>query len=117
MVDKEFTGALSALAHEARVEILQALADADGPLPFTEVKSRVGVSDPGRLNYHLGELREHLLRRTEDGYALTYRGEALVVAGTDGVRVDDATTDDAVCPVCGETDCDRLVHVHLAGGP
>ncbi|MEZ3142758.1 ArsR/SmtB family transcription factor [Halobaculum sp. MBLA0143] len=114
MVDQEFTGALSALTHEARVEVLRALADADAPLTFTELKSRVDVADPGRFNYHLGELREHFVRRTEEGYTLTYRGEGLVVAGKGGVRVETEPTDDGACPVCGETDCDRLVHVHLA---
>ncbi len=114
-MDEEFTGALSALAHEARVDILRALADADRPLSFTELKSRVDLADSGRFNYHLGELRDHFVRRAEEGYALTYRGRSLVVAGGNGVRVDDAP-DDATCPVCGETDCDRLVHVHLSPG-
>lgn len=115
MVDEEFTGALSALTHEARVDILRALADADGPLAFTELKSRVEVSDPGRFNYHLRELAQHFVRQTEAGYALTYRGQSLVVAGTSGVSVDDAGPDRTdVCPVCGDADCDRLVHVHLS---
>lgn len=114
MVDEEFTGALSALTHEARVDILRALADADGPLAFTELKSRVEMSDPGRFNYHLRELAQYFVRQTEDGYALTYRGKNLVVAGTGGVSVDDAPAGADACPVCGDDDCDRLVHIHLS---
>jgi DNA-binding IclR family transcriptional regulator len=114
MVDEEFTGALSALAHEARIDILRALADADAPLTFTELKTRVGLADAGRFNYHLGELREHFVRRTETGYALTYRGKRLVVAGSEGVDVASGTDPETTCPVCDEEDCDRLVHVHLS---
>jgi DNA-binding transcriptional ArsR family regulator len=119
MVSDEFTGALSALAHETRVEILRALADADEALSFTELKSRVDVTDPGRFNYHLRELRGHFVRERDGGYALTYRGEGLVVAGGSGVSVDGSEAAGAAsdCPVCGEADCDRLVHVHLAAGP
>lgn len=119
MVSEEFTGALSALTHETRVRILRALADADDALSFTELKSRVDVADPGRFNYHLRELRDHFVRESDEGYALTYRGEGLVVAGGSGVSVDEsrAAGDPSDCPVCGEADCDRLVHVHLAPGP
>ena len=117
MVSEEFTGALSALAHETRADILRALADADEPLAFTELKSRVDVADPGQFNYHLGELRDHFVREGHDGYTLTYRGKSLVVAGTSGVTVDEpAVEDSSGCPVCGDADCDRLVHVHLASG-
>ena len=112
MIDEEFTGALSALSHRTRVAVLRTLADAEGPLSFTELKSRVGVSDPGRFNYHLNELARHFVRRTDEGYALTYRGRSLVLASTSGVTVESAEPEDT-CPVCGEPDCDRLVHVHL----
>ncbi|MEZ3164001.1 winged helix-turn-helix domain-containing protein [Halorubrum sp. RMP-47] len=116
MVSEEFTGALSALTHETRVQILRALADADDALSFTELKSRVDVADPGRFNYHLRELRDHFVAERDGGYALTYRGEGLVVAGASGVSVDESQTaaEPSSCPVCGEEDCDRLVHVHLA---
>lgn len=118
MVNDEFTGALSALTHETRVEILRALADADDALSFTELKSCVDVADPGRFNYHLRELLDHFVRERGGGYALTYRGEGLVVAGGSGVSVDEsrAAGDASDCPVCGGADCDRLVHVHLSAG-
>ena len=62
MLDEEFTRALSTLAHETRAEILRELADADDPLRFTELKSCVGLSAPGRLNYHLTQLKRHFVR-------------------------------------------------------
>lgn len=34
---------------------------------FSELRERVNVDDPGRLNYHLNELTTHFVRRTEDG--------------------------------------------------
>lgn len=115
-VDEEFTDVLSALTHEVRIDILRVLADADGPVQFTELRSRVGTSDPGRFNCHLGELCGQFVRRGEGGYTLTYRGKQ-VVAGTSGVHVaDDATDEDDARPVRGESDCDRLVHVHLSPG-
>lgn len=116
MTDGTFDGALRALTHETRVAILRELADTDDPLSFTELKRRVGATDPGRFNYHLTELCEHYLRETTDGYELNYRGKQVLVAAGDGVDVGaDAAptaTDDA-CPVCGEEECDRLIHVHL----
>lgn len=120
-LDEEFTGALSTLAHETRVEILCELADADDPLCFTELKSRVGLSDPGRFNYHLTQLKQHFVCRTEDGYALNYRGERVVVAAAAGVTIDggldrDPDRSSEVCPVCGDAECDKLLHVQLASG-
>lgn len=115
MMDEEFTDALSALSDETRVAILRTLADADTRLTFSELQSRVGVSDSGRFNYHLRELEGHFVHTDGEGYELTYRGKNLVLASGSGVSLD--TTGSAAvsseCPVCGETDCDRLVHVHL----
>lgn len=117
MADESFDGALAALTHETRVAILRELADADRPLAFTELKSRVGVADPGQFNYHLNELCEHYLRETADGYDLNYRGERLLVVAEEGVDVEGPSTEasDGECPVCGDPDCDRLIHVHLDG--
>jgi len=116
MADGTFDGALRALTHETRVAILRQLAEADGPLSFTELKSRVGATDSGRFNYHLNELCEHYLRDGPDGYELNYRGEQVLVAAGAGVTAGDGPARSGVedaCPVCGEDDCDRLIHVHL----
>ncbi|ERH11426.1 MAG: hypothetical protein J07HB67_00433 [halophilic archaeon J07HB67] len=118
MPDDEFEDALSALTHEIRVAVLRELADADEPVAFSELRDRVGVRDPGKFNYHLQRLTDHFLRQTEDGYELGYRGRRLLV--DNGVDADAVTLGSAdetrACPVCGELDCDRLIHVHL-GSP
>jgi DNA-binding transcriptional ArsR family regulator len=114
MTDGRFEDALSALANESRVAILRALADADRPLSFTELRSRTSIEDPGRFNYHLKTLCEHYLQERADGYDLNYRGKRLVVLADEGVGIEDSGgTAAETCPVCGETDCDRLIHVHL----
>ena len=116
MTDSGFEEALDALGHEVRTDILRALASAGEPLSFTELRTRTGVDDSGRFNYHLNKLASQFLRRTEDGYELNYRGERVVVAATDGVVTDTAKSqrDEQTCPICGNEDCDRLIHVHLA---
>jgi len=39
--------AFRVLGNETRMEILRALGDADGPLPFSELHDRVGTRDSG----------------------------------------------------------------------
>jgi len=39
--------AFAVLGNETRMEILRALGDADGPLPFSELHDRVGTRDSG----------------------------------------------------------------------
>jgi len=115
------TDALSVLADETRLAILRALADADDPLPFSRLRERAGVSDSGRFSYHLRQLCEYFVRETPEGYELGHAG-ARVIDATSAAG-DDAPTDPGVtpgdtptgeCPVCGEADCDRLIHVHLS---
>ncbi|WP_435358525.1 winged helix-turn-helix domain-containing protein [Haloarchaeobius sp. DFWS5] len=48
--------AFELLAHETRFRILEVLLEADGRLPFSELRERTGVRDPGQFNYHLGKL-------------------------------------------------------------
>lgn len=129
--------ALAVLAEETRIRILRALAEAEGPMAFSELRRAVGVEDAGRFNYHLSRVCEHFVRETESGYELDGAGARLVTAADVDVaaRKPDAGTDngagasagaaDAVesdagepCPVCGEPDCGKLFHVHLSpAGP
>jgi len=115
------TDALSVLADETRLSILQALADADDPLPFSRLRERAGVSDSGRFSYHLRQLCEYFVRDTPEGYELGHAGARVIdatsaasgdAAAGPGAASIDAPTDE--CPVCGEDDCDRLIHVHLS---
>lgn len=115
--------ALELLADDTRLAILRALADRreaapdDPTLSFTELRERAGVADSGRFNYHLRELCGQFVRERPEGYELGYRGAAVVDAATGAVRTDDVDPDadgeDDVCPVCGEQNCERRIHVHL----
>ncbi|UIO99967.1 helix-turn-helix domain-containing protein [Halobaculum sp. CBA1158] len=117
---------LSALASEHRVAILRELAAADAPLTFSELRERVGMRDTGRFNYHLGELRGRFVRERDGGYVLGHAGERVVLAAAD-LDPDGAATlaegrtgggggdGEGACPVCGEVDCGRTIHVHLDG--
>jgi len=118
-VREEGLAALDALANEHRIRILRALAEADEALPFSELRRRVGLRDTGQFNYHLTELLGRFVRETESGYTLGHAGERVVIAAAD-VPPSAATTlsetaEAEECPVCGETECEKVVHVHLAG--
>jgi DNA-binding transcriptional ArsR family regulator len=118
-VREEGLEALAAIANEHRIRILRALAEADEALPFSELRRRVGLRDTGQFNYHLTELLGRFVRETESGYTLGHAGERVVVAAADvppaAATTLSETTVDGECPVCGETDCEKLVHVHLDG--
>jgi DNA-binding transcriptional ArsR family regulator len=113
--------ALAALASEHRIEILRALAEADEPLAFSDLRELVGMYDTGRFNYHLTELCGRFVRETSAGYELGHAGERVVLAaaGLDSegamALAERTTADSDACPVCGEEDCERMIHVHLAG--
>lgn len=102
--------ALSALGDETRIAILRELADAETSLSFSELRERVGVRDTGRFNYHLTKLCEYFVRDTGDGYELGHAGARVVDAAGNAHPDPDL---EAACPVCGEDDCDRAIHVHL----
>jgi len=108
--------ALDALADETRLAILRALADhqrdqpEDPALSFTELRERAGIDDSGLFNYHLEKLVGRFVRDTGAGYELGYRGERVLRSPTAEEHGTDA---DAGCPVCGEEDCNRSIHVHL----
>jgi DNA-binding transcriptional ArsR family regulator len=125
MQEADPTDALAVLGDETRIAILRVLAEAEEPLPFSELRRRAGVDDAGRFNYHLSKLREYFVREQDGGYTLRHAGSRIVAtAGVAGSaagaeelrdmdeRADDKHTDD--CPVCGEENCERLFHVHLS---
>jgi hypothetical protein len=112
--------ALATVANEHRLAILRELAGAEDPLAFSELRRRVGLSDTGLFNYHLGELCDRFVRQTEGGYELGHAGERVVLAAGDldpegAATLADGDGGGGECPVCGEPDCDRVIHVHLAG--
>lgn len=70
------TDTFTLLSDETRVRIVLALYDAsEEAVRFSDLRSRVGVRDGGRFNYHLDRLRGHLVEKTGAGYALTDAGE------------------------------------------
>ncbi|MFC6954292.1 winged helix-turn-helix domain-containing protein [Halorubellus litoreus] len=77
--------AFELVAHETRIGVLDALREADGgPLSFGEIRTAVGVEDPGQCHYHVDRLVGRFVRRTEDGYVLSPAGWRLVGAIVSG---------------------------------
>lgn len=113
-MSEDLTDPLAALADETRLDILRALADADGPLTFTELYDRTDVRDSGRVGYHLRQLAEFFVRDTAEGYELGHAGKRMLAAGEAAVSDADPAQSIDSCPICGEDDCQRLFHVHLS---
>lgn len=68
---------LEALANPVRLEILTALARAERPLRYSELRATLSIEDNGKLNYHLRTL-EDLVASADGEYRLTDRGRDLV---------------------------------------
>ncbi|MFC6976218.1 citrate/2-methylcitrate synthase [Halomicroarcula sp. GCM10025709] len=77
---------LQTLAEPARLEVLFALAAADGPVAYSTLRERTSIEDNGRFNYHLRQLRGAFVADGDAGYALTAAGERFV----ETVLADDA---------------------------
>lgn len=105
--------AFALLGNETRMAILRALWDVRDPfrptgenaLSFTELRERVGVSDPGQFNYHLNRLVGTFLARTDEGYVLPPNAvnmlrAAVVRSGVEDVSLDPTPAEDP-CPLCG----------------
>lgn len=100
----------AALGEETRVAILEALVDArrerpaDPGLSFSELRDRVGVTDSGRFNYHLGKLRGQFVEADAGEYELTYAGRKIVGAILAGTYDADVGVEserlDGPCPIC-----------------
>lgn len=97
--------AFAALGNETRVAILQALADADEPLGFSELRRRVGTMDSGQFNYHLDEVAGHFVAKTDDGYDLQRAGERVIEAVLSGAVTESPERDhrrvEQTCHFCG----------------
>jgi DNA-binding transcriptional ArsR family regulator len=102
--------AFQLLSDETRLAILQALWEGENrtdetPMRFAELRERVGVDDPGRLNYHLNKLTTHFIRRNEDGYQLRGSGKRIVRMLLSGTAIDDPEIKpvgvDISCWYCG----------------
>lgn len=97
----EPTDAFSVLGNETRMTILRILGEADNELSFSELRDRVGVSDSGQFNYHLGKLTGHFVNRSEEGYSLRQPGQRIIKAVLSGA----VTHDPRISPTQIDDDC------------
>ncbi|GAA0228899.1 ArsR family transcriptional regulator [Haladaptatus pallidirubidus] len=104
------TDAFSVLGNEIRMAVLRALVDAEADgvdtLAFSELFEATSADNTAGFSYHLRQLTDHFIRKTERGYALTYAGREIaraIRAGTytDSVDFDPIEVDDP-CPFCRE---------------
>ncbi|WP_439028277.1 ArsR/SmtB family transcription factor [Haloarchaeobius sp. DT45] len=115
--DVSHGAAFALLGNETRVAILRELwkTATEGPVPFSELRERVGMRDSGQFNYHLTKLTDTFVRKVEPeddedgegGYTLRYAGIAVVgaiLAGTyQQAGFDEPVPVDGACLRCGGT--------------
>lgn len=103
--------AFAALSDPLRVNILQELSahhrtTGDAVIGFAALRKRVGVRDSGRFRYHLNELRDQFVEKTDDGYRLTHAGIQIVAAILAGTYTDEVSIGpaelDSDCPFCDQ---------------
>jgi DNA-binding transcriptional ArsR family regulator len=71
------TDVFGILSNATRLEILASLYDRSEPIPYTELRESISITDKGQFNYHLRQLDQFV--QGQDGrYTLTERGEKLV---------------------------------------
>ncbi|KTG30309.1 winged helix-turn-helix domain-containing protein, partial [Haloferax profundi] len=100
--DSGAENAFSLLADETRLAILRVLADSpDEPLTFSQLRERVGVTDSGRFNYHLGKLTGLFVKKSDAGYEIRLAGWTVVGA----ILAGSYTRGDDVGPLPVETPC------------
>jgi hypothetical protein len=102
--------AFKTLSHDLRLEILLALWDAPGfSLSFSDLRKTVDERDSGKFTYHLEQLQDHFVAKTDAGYELQYPGHRVLDAIQSGVyheqvAVGPAELDDD-CRTCEGTLC------------
>lgn len=115
-VGESTTDAFKMLANDTRLAALLVLWEAKEPgppltepsappVPFSELRERVGIQDPGQFNYHLDKLRGTFIESTDDGYTLTTAAEQVLSAVLAGTLSDQPSFEDepidAECNRCG----------------
>jgi hypothetical protein len=97
--------AFSVVGDETRLQILQALGEAEEPLTFSELYRRVDYDDTANFNYHLGKLEGHFVRKTDEGYSLRHAGGRIVEAILSGTVTEDPVMErtpvETPCFLCG----------------
>lgn len=111
--EDDLDDAFALLGNETRIGILRELWEVREPfvaseanaLSFTELRERVGTTDPGQFNYHLNKLVDEFVRRTDAGYVLRPNAilvlrAAVIRSGIGDASLDPTPTEDP-CPFCG----------------
>lgn len=97
--------AFAILANDTRIDILQALGEADAPVHFTELREQVGLDQGRQFNYHLKKLVGHYVAKPDQGYTLRPPGSRVVQAIRSGAVTDhpviDPTVLEEACHHCG----------------
>jgi hypothetical protein len=97
--------AFRSLGNEHRIQILRTLGEAGEALSFSELRSRTEIRDSGKFNYHLDELRDRYVEKTDEGYQLTRAGlrvtGAIVASAYSEGSVLGPEPTSTDCPVCG----------------
>lgn len=97
--------AFNAVGDETRLQILQALGEADGPLTFSDLFARVEYEDSGNFSYHLDVLQGHFVRKTDRGYVLQRAGARIVEAILSGAVTESPVIEresvETPCFLCG----------------
>lgn len=97
--------AFAVLGDETRLQILETLGEAEGPLSYSAVFDRIDYDDSANFTYHLDKLVGHFVRKTEDGYVLRRTGHRVLEAILSGVVTDspvmERTEVDMPCMYCG----------------
>lgn len=108
--------AFELLGNDIRLAILLALWEAKEPslpwsdesepaLSFTELRDQLGLSHGSQFNYHLNELTDMFIQKTDTGYSLTRSAEHFLRAVFAGTLREHTTIRgepvDATCDRCG----------------
>jgi hypothetical protein len=112
-VDEQTLEAFELLGNETRLAILLVLWETmdpgpppfGPPLPFSELRRRVGIRHGQQFNYHLKRLVGWFVRQTDAGYTLTFSAERILSTVMAGIFSDPPSFRDeridAACMLCG----------------
>ncbi len=99
--------AFGVVGSETRLQILEALTEADGPLSYSGLFERVEYDETANFTYHLDRLVGHFVRKSDDGYAARLAGRRVVESIYSGVVTEapvvDRTPVDTTCMYCDNT--------------
>jgi len=98
--------AFAVIANETRLDILEALWEfEDRPVRFSELFEQIEMDDSAQFNYHLQQLTDQFVVKTDDGYDLSHTGGQVIRALRAGTYTRSPEIDpfrvDGACTRCG----------------